>query len=144
MSDNISRQPSDPSWATILPGGPEARAVAGAPRATSAPVGFAPPVQGAAPSYPPPAYPPPAYPPVAGPPVAFPQAGYPAGPGFAPPAKKRSRTLIVLLSVLGGIVGIIILAAIAVPVVLNQQKPVPVTLTLPTNLEGATQLTTPQ
>lgn len=115
-------------------------------------------------SYPPPAFPPPAGAPVGAAPYqgvgqpatsqgigasAQPGAGgvYPPvtapPPWFGPPVKQRNTALVVVLSVVGGFIALAVLVAIAIPVFLNQRKPVPVTLTMPATLDGGTMLTTP-
>jgi len=131
MSDDSSRQPSEPTWATILPGRANAPAPAHAVPAHAAPLAAGPPAS---------------FQPLGGPPAAFQPAGYPigypTGLAYPPPVKKRNTALIVVLSVVGAFIGIAILVAIAIPVFLNQRKPDPVTLTMPTTLEGSAQITT--
>jgi len=58
---------------------------------------------------------------------------------FNPP--KRTNPALVIAGVVGGVVVVGILAAIAIPVVLAQQKPKPVTLTLPATFDGSPRVT---
>jgi hypothetical protein len=83
----------------------------------------------------------PAAPPAYGPPP-FGAPGYGGYPvGATPGRSTASRVLIGLAIAVLGIIGVGILAAIAIPVFLNQRdKPVPVTLVLPQTLEGSPQL----
>ena len=88
-----------------------------------------------------PGVPQPGFPQPAFPQGGFPQGGFATALPFAPPSTGRKVGLVVGLSV-AGVVGVAVLAAIAIPVFLGQQKPKPVTLTLPPTLEGSAQLTT--
>jgi hypothetical protein len=80
------------------------------------------------------------------PPAAYspgmPNPGFPAMsmPFAAPP--KRTNPAIIIVSIVGGIVLVLILIAVAIPVFLSQRKPATVTLTLPASLDGAPQMTT--
>jgi hypothetical protein len=67
---------------------------------------------------------------------AFPAMSLP----FAPPP-KRTNPAIIIASVVGAVLLAVILAAVAIPVFLSQQKPKPVTLTIPDTLEGSPRVT---
>lgn len=168
MRDDRSPAVDTSSWATILPGGaPPTRQEplpAQPAHGAQAPLPQKPaPAPGPAPLTPPPACAnPPAYgspafggvPPTGGiaphavlspPPAAFspgtPNPAFLAMPlPFVPP-KQTNRGLIIGV-VVGAVVLVAALIAIAIPVVLAQQKPVPVTLTIPASLEGSPQITT--
>jgi hypothetical protein len=153
MRDKTSRGVTTPGWATILPGAPS-----GTPEPPAPPVPPAPPAPparfgtppqfgaafGGAPGMassvgiaPNPGYgPPPAAFSPGIPNPAFPAMALP----FAPPP-KRTNPALVIAAVVGGVVLVLVLIAIAIPVFLAQQKPKPVTLTIPASFDGSPRIT---